>query len=399
MTVNKQPLIDHPGQRIDTLATDTPNVGASEPLVDHPGFRVRDRMEGEGPLRKPVDGFQREEYRDRHVVNCGGVYKTGNCDSGDNYWKPTSGNWWDYPDIGGTPTNRSGGTLMTNANPENPSSYDFVGGQTTGTSDPLDTFNGRIDTGYSVVKDVPLVKVNQRDYNNCNCGEGGPGTTTYNCYTNCNCACACACACDCDCACFPAGTPVTMGDGTLKPIEAVVAGDRVLGAFGMVNKVIQVDPVICPPVLWEINDGLLFTVGSHRLWIADKGWGCIDPDEFRDALVPAIEAGYARDRGLDWTGGKLASRDRPLHRISVGTKLAYGDGGYIEVEKLTPHTENNPDHLYGLVIHNGSGSYTVAGGLWSTGYPDWEFDFDAHVRAPGELVSHQTAGAGLDATA
>jgi len=394
MSNRKQPLGDHPANRLSELNADAPNIGAQGAFVDHPGFRVRDRMEGEGPLRVPVDGFQREEFRQYQAANCAGMYQNANC-GGDPYWRPQDGQWWTYPGIGGTSNNWLGGSVMA-TNPQNPSGFDFVGGSATNpaiapmsVSGTLGQYNDGIEkSGFSVVVNQPLRKVQERSYYNCNCGLGGAGTSTYNCYTdcNCNCNCDCNCDCDCDCGCFPAGTLVTMADGSEKKIEKVVAGDRIQGAFGITNRVLQVDPVVCPPVLWEINDGLIFLPGNHRLWIVDKGWGCVDLDYFYGGLVSSIANGYARERGWDWVGEKPASLDRPLSRIEIGTKLAYGPDGYVEVESLTRHETGLPDHLFGLVLHNGSGSYTDAGGLWSTGYADWSFDFESHVRSVEGLI-------------
>jgi len=41
--------------------------------------------------------------------------------------------------------------------------------------------------------------------------------------------------------CFPAGTPVVMADGTIKMIEHVLIGDKVLGAYGEANTILAYD--------------------------------------------------------------------------------------------------------------------------------------------------------------
>ena len=41
--------------------------------------------------------------------------------------------------------------------------------------------------------------------------------------------------------CFAAGTLVRMADGSLRPIESIKAGDRVLGAGGRANRVMGIE--------------------------------------------------------------------------------------------------------------------------------------------------------------
>ena len=236
-------------------------MSKNEPLTDHPGFKVARRMEG-------LDGYQRTEHRDTRVQNCSGLIQGGNC-AGDSYWHMPDGDWWDYPGIGGSASNRNAGSILT-SNPINPG-YDFVGGQTT-TNQPIAAPNVNTrsyTTGYTTIVDQPAVEVQERLYNNCSAG------VSYNCYSNCNCACACNCDCG-DCiACFIYGTPVLMEDGSEKSIEKVRVGERVIGAFGYANEVKQVwAGSLGQEGVYLVNKKFVL-LGGQRFWCPKKGWAAL----------------------------------------------------------------------------------------------------------------------------
>lgn len=160
----------------------------NEIMHDHPGERTLLRMQGQ-------EG-QRTEYREEQTSNCSELFQSGS-HGGDPKWNPADGNWWTYPGIGGSAGNYSAGSIMAAA-PNNPSGYDFVGGQTTSNTPLPEVGVNASYSGYSTVVNRPHVQIQKRTFNNCNCGQNGSGTV-YNCYSNCNCNCACACACDCQC--------------------------------------------------------------------------------------------------------------------------------------------------------------------------------------------------------
>ncbi len=350
-----------------------------EQLIDHPGQRVHDRLTGVrkkgGGLREPLNGFQATRREVKPIANCAsGVIAAGNC-NGDPYWQMPNGDWWNFPGVGGGASNRNRGTILRN-NPQNVHRYDFMGGQRTLGAPPLPHVNKPIYTGgFQVVRQTPLIQTQQRTWHNCNCGINGGAA--YNCYTACNCACACACNCACDCACFLRGTPVLMADGSQKPIETLVRGERVIGAFGLVNEIRQ----ICVGRVggggvFLINDKFL-VLGGHRLWVRTKGWACADPDDFERELE-ADRRGFGERRGQNWMSGDHVPANA-AHRLEVGDPLAFGVDGTVPVETLVRIQFPEDTLVYEPIIHNGSGSYTVYGGFWATGAPDYGFDFDARV--------------------
>ncbi|RMG93601.1 MAG: hypothetical protein D6708_05100, partial [Candidatus Dadabacteria bacterium] len=94
-------------------------------------------------------------------------------------------------------------------------------------------------------------------------------------------------------ACFAADTPVRMGDGSVKPIQAVRAGDRVMTVDGTVAEVEKtyerrVDAV--RELLYRVEGDpgdlrRLVTTDEHRFWVQGKGWTPARALSFGDVLV------------------------------------------------------------------------------------------------------------------
>ena len=362
------------------LSMGLPRQGAD---AGDPGHRTADRLHGSGPSRRPVDGFKRQRFVDARAANCSGLLKDGNC-AGDPFWMPPDGDWWTWPGIGGSPTNRSGGTIMNQAAPGNPGGYDFAGGQSTSNT-ALPAWNVPVRTSYETVSDDALMIVRQRAVTGFGHGTGGPGDGNYNCYANCNCncACVCACACACDCSCFPAGTPVTMADGSQKPIERLRIGDRVKGAFGVVNRV---DDIFAGPIgsgsAWLVN-GQYFVAGGHRLWSLDRGWVAPRPADWYAAMrQPGALARFARVHGVDRPppGGIYAPESERPKQMHIGDRLAWGSRDcFLTVDSLESVHHDGALMLYEPICHNGSGSYEVHGGLWAVAGPDYAFSFQNYL--------------------
>ena len=353
--------------------------------LDDPGETSHDRLHGIGPSRLAPDGHQRERRVDVRAENCTGLLADSNC-AGDPYWMPPDGDWWTWPGIGGSASNRNGGTIMNQSNPGNPSGYDFAGGQTT-TSSPLTDWHAPQYTAYAVVAEDQLTVVRRRSITGYGQGTGGAGDDNYNCYSNCNCNCACACACACDCACdccFPAGTPVTMADGSMRPIETLQPGDRVKGAFGIVNRVDRMYVGRIGPHSAFLINGRYFVAGAHRIWSLARGWVAADPD----AWYAAMREPGSLDRFADVHGvatppadGIYAPKSERPKQMVVGDRLAWGSvESFLAVETIEPVHHDGTLMLYEPICHNGSGSYEVHGGLWAVAGPDYAFPFQDYVR-------------------
>jgi hypothetical protein len=78
------------------------------------------------------------------------------------------------------------------------------------------------------------------------------------------------CNCDCDCStCFVAGSLVLMADYTLKPIEMIEAGEKIIGINGTINTVKFRDETILgnKRSMMTFKDRSLYWTGEHPLWI------------------------------------------------------------------------------------------------------------------------------------
>jgi hypothetical protein len=79
--------------------------------------------------------------------------------------------------------------------------------------------------------------------------------------------------------CFIAGSLITMSDGTVKTIEDVVVGEKLLGYQGVHNKVIQLwQHATHERIIFNVNDGLLETTSAHPI-LTTEGWKAFDPEK------------------------------------------------------------------------------------------------------------------------
>ena len=123
--------------------------------------------------------------------------------------------------------------------------------------------------------------------------------------------------------CFPAGTRITMADGSLKNIENVKIGDRVL-SYDMKHDrfsswtVKMLGKPIHP--VYDINDGLLQMTKDHPLYVKKtdgrSGWGAVNPDN-----------------------NMVRLRENVL-TLEVGDQLFSSDGKWITITKITHGSEH-----------------------------------------------------------
>jgi len=138
--------------------------------------------------------------------------------------------------------------------------------------------------------------------------------------------------------CFPAGTKITMADGSYKNIEDVKIGDRVLSydikhdRFTSWTVKMLGNPV--HPV-YEINDGLIRATKEHPLYIKKTderiGWGAVNPSNdvvrLREDVLP----------------------------LEVGDQLLTSEGEWVEVAKITFNSE--PVQTYNILSFLGRRTY------------------------------------------
>ena len=363
--------------------------------VDDPGVKTHDRLHGVGPSRRPVDGFKRERHVDIRVENCTGLLKNGNC-AGDPYWMPPDGAWYTWPGIGGTPTNRNGGTIMAQ-NPTNPG-FDFAGGQTTSNTDLAD-WNAPQRTTYAVTSDGALTVVKQREVTGFGQGTGGGGSAAYNCYSNCNCNCACVCACDCACdcsTCFPGWTGVTLASGSVKRIDEILPGDALAGFFGESVIVRGVDKTtLGPRYLWRVwgrigsGPELLVaeTTEEHSFWTMEYGFCSIDPDATwaeKDKPQPVIvdAAGTVEHWVIKGRGPRANGHLVPGLHLPMAGDITAGVIKITRVERDDQGANDPATPLYSLVIHD---MHQINRSAWVSGWSDLSIDWTNVLKTTRKL--------------
>ncbi len=84
---------------------------------------------------------------------------------------------------------------------------------------------------------------------------------------------------DSESSCFVAGTEILMADGSIRAIESLRSGDRVMGYNGAVNRVTGVEVVpLAGRMLHSFNGELPFVTAEHP-FMSVSGWASLDPGE------------------------------------------------------------------------------------------------------------------------
>lgn len=173
--------------------------------------------------------------------------------------------------------------------------------------------------------------------------------------------------------CFLAGSPVTMADGTTKPIETVAVGDRVVGAFSEINTVTGTLSSNLGFVSITNINGEHKTTAPHPHIAADHKFCCTDP-------LTLTKFAYGKSFPLRGEDGKLEARvikgvnpDR-ITKLEVGTILQTQTGPRtvtaLENIRMPPSTR-----VYHLTT-DGSHSYLVDGYAVAGGATEEDFDYD-----------------------
>ena len=139
--------------------------------------------------------------------------------------------------------------------------------------------------------------------------------------------------------CFLPGTPVALLNGESKEIEKIEMGDECRGGGTVISKQsYQVDYWYQLDTLWTT---LELTAG-HPVWIEDKGWSCIDPEEYY--------------RECEEFGHTPTLKPQ---RIEVGDKTTDGEIKFLERVEEKQEVWNitvDNEHTYyvnGILVHNG----------------------------------------------
>lgn len=173
--------------------------------------------------------------------------------------------------------------------------------------------------------------------------------------------------------CFLAGSLVQMADGSTKPIEEILVGDLVLGAYGEINEVLALHrPTLGSAQMCRIN-GEHSSTSHHPHVSVDRGFYCMHPSVVETTTYgrehEVINA--AGEKELRMLHGLAAGRVREL---VAGIELKVVSGGRI-VDTLELYDLPADTQLYNLVV-GGSHTYHVDG-YAVTGWPrEDDFDYD-----------------------
>jgi len=173
--------------------------------------------------------------------------------------------------------------------------------------------------------------------------------------------------------CFLAGTPVSMADGTTKPIETIAVGDRVLGAFGEINTITGLQN-------HQLGFGTISNInGEHK---TTSHHPHVSPDHRALCVSPAVVTSFAYGKHYMVTGAdgkkerrllKGLSRDR-VGKLEVGMELQTltGSRTVATIERV-PMPPSTP--VYHLAV-DGSHTYVVDGYAVYGWADETDFDYD-----------------------
>ena len=166
--------------------------------------------------------------------------------------------------------------------------------------------------------------------------------------------------------CFPAGTKITMADGTCKNIEDIKVGEKVLSYDIENNKftswhVKMLGNPIHP--VMTINDGLIQATVDHPFYVeksdGTEGWAAYDPVDALTAIT---------------YGGEVLE-------LEVGDNLYSSDGEWIPIEIIEYDPE--PIQTYNILSYSGENNYFANGVLVYEEHPP-QIMTDYFLRLLGE---------------
>ena len=143
----------------------------------------------------------------------------------------------------------------------------------------------------------------------------------------------------CGCSCFVQGTEITMADGSIKLIENVKIGEKLVGKDGVVNTVLEyLRPVLGKRSLISFNGGVPFITDDHPVLMKDGSWKSINPEATLSKYV------------------KLT--DYNIGQLSVGDTIATPDGAGFEILSIERHQDREDLQLYNFSL-DGNHTYVA----------------------------------------
>jgi len=140
--------------------------------------------------------------------------------------------------------------------------------------------------------------------------------------------------------CFVQGTLVLMAEGSTKAIENVVVGDLVAGKDGKANKV-EATHIKKPdiPFLYGFNGHKPFVTAYHP-FMTKEGWGCFEPEKFKEHRPTAYQE-IANEQG-----------GKDLIKIENNCEVLRSDTEWVLVENIVVEGCDPNLTVYNLSVAN-----------------------------------------------
>ncbi|RLB86212.1 MAG: hypothetical protein DRH10_10635, partial [Deltaproteobacteria bacterium] len=139
--------------------------------------------------------------------------------------------------------------------------------------------------------------------------------------------------------CFSAGTKITMADGTLKNIEDIKVGDRILAYDIEQHKIVSTIATYVKELvrtgIYDINDGLISVTDDHPFYVRKatgvKTWAAINPKR-----------------------SNLFYPYRKAAQLEIGDELLTIKGKWIKINSITQRTEKTKVYTFSVLskAHN-----------------------------------------------
>jgi len=140
--------------------------------------------------------------------------------------------------------------------------------------------------------------------------------------------------------CFVAGTEIMMYDKSIKLIEDVIIGDKLIGLDGSINTVMKFDhPPLGNRKLYSFNKGKAFVTEEHPFMTID-GWKAINTDATLKEQ-PNLES-------------------EMIGNLEVGDRIVNHDGSYTHIESIEEHQDSPDRQLYNFEL-SGNNTYVADG--------------------------------------
>ena len=171
--------------------------------------------------------------------------------------------------------------------------------------------------------------------------------------------------------CFPSYSIVAMADGSIKTIDSVLVGDKVLGGYGQINTVIAYHKVkLGKQPLYNINNRHK-TTQEHRHWTT-SGWTAIDIASAAPEYVHQI---YIDNNGTTEMRKNVKLKYSTVLPLESGMTLVTGSGAEV-INSIDADYNADPEQFVYTLICDGSHTCLVNDVVVSAWARDDDFDYD-----------------------